>query len=63
LKKIYNGIIWRIFIYELIKKNFDEIFLLEAIENLKQGKKVTRNGWNEKGAWVVLRNFSPKNSL
>ena len=26
----------------------------QAIEELKQGKKVARQGWNGKGMWVVL---------
>lgn len=26
----------------------------QAIEHLKQGKKVAREGWNGKGMWIVL---------
>lgn len=27
----------------------------QAIESLKEGKKVTRNGWNGKGMWLWLK--------
>lgn len=27
----------------------------EALEQLKQGKKVSRHGWNGKGMWLVLQ--------
>ncbi|MDY8095890.1 DUF2829 domain-containing protein [Paenibacillus polymyxa] len=26
----------------------------DALENLKQGKRIARSGWNGKGMWIVL---------
>lgn len=31
----------------------------EALESLKLGKKVARDGWNGKGMWLILVNGSP----
>ena len=31
----------------------------EAIEALKQGKKVAREGWNGKGMWLILQPSTP----
>lgn len=30
-----------------------------AIEAAKQGKKITRRGWNGKGMWVIYRSGYP----
>lgn len=34
----------------------------KAIELLKQGNKVARNGWNGKGMWIALGNGTPKDA-
>jgi hypothetical protein len=38
-------------------KNIYEVFMNfgQALENLKQGKKVARSGWNGKGMWLLLQ--------
>ena len=47
-------------VFEAAYRPIDGMHFGLAVEAAKQGKKITRRGWNGKGMWVIYRSGYPK---